>query len=314
MEQQASLDLAAAQRMVDAAGVAFDVGTVVRLHGGDNSAAFDLYDRGRGCHLVAKVYGERLAWKMGKEVLVYDLLRGAPVPTPEIVFADDTRDVVDANYVLMTKLDGTVAARVTPAAGREEVRAIFAQIGAAARACHTVVFDRFGYIGPDGVVNPCPTNREYVSGQLERHLRTLRDAGGHAGLAAEVERRLAEDEAVLDRCDRAVLCHDDLHEQNVLLDRRDGAWLLTGVVDVENAVAADPLLDLAKADYYAREDPVRRSGLLEGYGPLPPEGEARLALYRLHHALALWSWFARIGRVGALPGIAADVARLARAR
>ncbi len=85
---------------------------------------------------------------------------------------------------------------------------------------------------------------------------------------------------------------------------------MSGVVDVENASAADPMLDLAKADYYAREEPVRRAGLLDGYGALPPDGGARLALYRLHHALALWSWFSRIGRERPLPGLAADIARL----
>lgn len=59
--------------------------------------------------------------------------------------------------------------------------------------------------------------------------------------------------------------------------------------------------DVIEQRHYAREEPVRRAGLLDGYGPLPPEGEARLALYRLHHTLALWSWFARIGRERPLP-------------
>ena len=116
--------------------------------------------------------------------------------------------------------------------------------------------------------------------------------------------------ALLDSCAQPVLCHDDLHEDNVLVEQRAGRWIVSGVVDVENASAADPMLDLAKADYYAREEPVRRAALLEGYGPLPPDGQARLALYRLHHALALWSWFSRIGRERPLPGLAADIARL----
>ncbi len=82
---------------------------------------------------------------------------------------------------------------------------------------------------------------------------------------------------------------------------------------MENADAADPLLDLAKTDYYGREEAVWRAALLEGYRALPNDAQARLGLYRLHHALALWTWFARIGRVGMLPSILADVARLAHA-
>ena len=91
------LDLGSAQRMVDAARLDFSVMTCTRLHGGDNSAAYELFDVDRGAHLVVKVYGERMAWKMGKEVLVYKLLTSVPVPTPEILFVDDSRQLVDAN-------------------------------------------------------------------------------------------------------------------------------------------------------------------------------------------------------------------------
>ena len=308
------LDTRSAQRMVDAAGLVFSVANCRRLHGGENSAAYELSDAKRVEHLVVKVYGERMAWKMGKELLVYELLTSAPVPTPEILFADDSRQVVDANYTLMTRLRGSPASAVTDGLPEGEVRHIWRQIGAIARAVHTVTFDAFGYLGPQGVLEPVDGNRMHMTRILDGHLRTFRDQGGDPRLAETVERRLTEDAWLLDTCDHAVLCHDDLHEDNVLVEQRNGRWTVTGVIDMENASAADPMLDLAKADYYAREEPLRRAGLLDGYGPLPPDGEARIALYRLHHALALWSWFARIGRERLLAGLAADMARLATSR
>ena len=67
------LDARSAQRIVDAAGLVFSVTTCTRLHGGVNSAAYKLVDAEEAAHLVVKVYGERMAWKMGKEVLVYGL-------------------------------------------------------------------------------------------------------------------------------------------------------------------------------------------------------------------------------------------------
>ena len=308
-----SLDVPSSQRIVDAAAVDFTVDRCIRLHGGDNSAAFDLYDGRRHAHLVAKIYSERLAWKMAKEVLVYGLLVDVPVPTPTILFADDSRGVIDANCALMTKLDGEPSSMVTRGAGAEVIRAIFGQIGQAARACHTVSFDRFGYVGPDGLVDARASNAAYMSAQFERHLRAFRQLGGDPDVARAVERRIAGDGALFADCRQAVLCHDDLHEKNVLVAPHARGWAVTGILDVENAVAADPLLDLAKTDYYAREEAVRRAALLEGYGPLPDDAQARLALYRVHHALALWTWFARIGRVSVLPSILADVARLAHA-
>jgi hygromycin-B 7''-O-kinase len=41
------------------------------------------------------------------------------------------------------------------------------------------------------------------------------------------------------------------HEGNVLVAVEEGKWRVTGIVDVENAVSALPLLDIAKTDYYA---------------------------------------------------------------
>ncbi|MFJ9949478.1 hypothetical protein [Kitasatospora sp. NPDC091207] len=59
-----------------------------------------------------------------------------------------------------------------------------------------------------------------------------------------------------------------------------------------------------------RGDPERHA-LFEGYGPLPTDAPERLDLYRLHHALELWTWFRSIGTVDPLDAIADDIARLA---
>ena len=105
-----------------------------------------------------------------------------------------------------------------------------------------------------------------------------------------------------------MLCHNDLHEGNVLVDE---TGTVTGFVDVENMIAADPMVDLAKTlQYDLDRSPVKRAGLLEGYGSLPADEPARIALYRLYHAIELWDWFASIGNSGPLPSIAEDMRAL----
>src|SRR5215468_1356231 len=72
-------------------------------------------------------------------------------------------------------------------------------------------------------------------------------------------------------------------------------WRVTGFVEVENAVAADPLLDLAKTEYYSvRRDDTKLDVLLAGYGFAPENLRERLTMYRVYHALELWDWFASI--------------------
>jgi hypothetical protein len=67
--------------------------------------------------------------------------------------------------------------------------------------------------------------------------------------------------------------------------------VVTGAVEVGGAVAAHPLFDLARTDYWStRGDPEKRAGLREGYGQsLGPDQEAAIDIYALHHALALWN-------------------------
>ena len=90
-----------------------------------------------------------------------------------------------------------------------------------------------------------------------------------------------------------MLCHNDFHQGNVLVD----GGTVTGFVDVEGAVAADPLFDLARTDYYAlRDNPAGRVAFLAGYGALPADWAERVTLYQLHHALELWNWATRLGK------------------
>jgi hypothetical protein len=92
---------------------------------------------------------------------------------------------------------------------------------------------------------------------------------------------------------------------------------MTGLVDMENALAADPLLDIAKTFYYssqyasaeeaASSDEAAWSAFLAGYGELPADWRERVDLYRLYHALELWDWYASIKVTGPLESIAADL-------
>lgn len=86
---------------------------------------------------------------------------------------------------------------------------------------------------------------------------------------------------------------------------------LLGIVDFENAVAGDPLMDIAKALYYfTPKDAPKRDGLLAGYGELGrPDWQATLGLYRLASTLELWCWFAQIGKPERLGDLTQELAR-----
>jgi hygromycin-B 7''-O-kinase len=213
----------------------------------------------------------------------------------------------------MTKRRGQQAAPVLRRLADSDVAAVYMQIGAILRAFHETTFEAFGYVAT-GIVEPHPTNLAYMEHQFTEKLREFADLGGDPVIGRAVESAVEGSTDLLASCKRAVLCHDDLHEWNVLVLHRHGEWLVSGVVDVENAVAGDPLLDLARTDYYAvRGNPLKHRSLLAGYGALPEQAEETLTLYRLYHALEIWDWFASRGNTEPLTSIADDMNELAQA-
>lgn len=95
-----------------------------------------------------------------------------------------------------------------------------------------------------------------------------------------------------------------------MLTERDGAQHVSGILDVENAVAGDPILDLAKTMCYSvRDDPDKRHGLLAGYGSLPAGWEEALDVYVLYHALELWDWFVLQGDAARAASVLRDFKR-----
>ena len=302
------MDLATAR----AALPGFHVQTVEPLAGGANSPVFELRTA-EGKAVVLKLYPESLHWKMQKEVLVYDLLRGRDldVPVPSLLSADDSKQFVAQNFVVLTKLEGQLVSALDDRLTDDDRLAIGRQVGALLARLHKILFDEFGYVGTDGIVDPHPSNLAYMSFQFEKKLREFRELGGDPEVERSIERYVEDRRDLFAACERAVFCHNDCHSANLLVLPADGGWRVSGLLDFENVLAGDPLLDLAKAHCY---DPRRSertlAALVEGYGELHPEWRETLELYVLYHWLELWDWLASTGTTKPLADLGAELRRL----
>jgi hygromycin-B 7''-O-kinase len=278
-----------------------DYDTVVRRPGGQSNAIYEVHARGEA--LIVKVYDERWRWKQAKEVHVYQMLAEHGVgPVPAIF------EVLPAAATVMTLLPGQPLSEVT--LSPDETRAVYRQMGSILAKIHGIRQRSYGYL-TTRILDPVHNNTAYMTRQFAKKLREFNECGGDPALHEAIQAYVGERTGVFAQCESPVLCHNDFHEGNVLVAAGDAGWRVTGFIDVENAIAADPLMDLAKTDYYGIKDrPAKLSGLLDGYGPLPAGWADRLAIYRLYHALELWDWFASIGNSGPLPGIAADIKEL----
>ncbi|WP_340646087.1 aminoglycoside phosphotransferase family protein [Phenylobacterium sp.] len=296
-------DLAAAQAVLDRLDAPLQALAVRRLAGGSKDV-FEIDVPGQT--LVLKPYPPASAWASRKEAYVGGLIgRVLDAPVPLWLAVDESLAVLPHVYALITRLPGrTLLSRN----GKPEAEGLYRQMGALLRTIHTIPMSRFGYIlDAETVVHAQLTNRDYLTKGFQAKFRDFRAHGGDAALAARMERLVGESGDLMDACHAPVLCHYDYHPGNLLADQSpDGEWRVSGLLDFENAMAGDPLYDLAKAlDFSAHDDPASRAPLLEGYGAIErPHLAETLVIYRLYHKLEMWNFFQALGKARDASGAA----------
>jgi aminoglycoside phosphotransferase (APT) family kinase protein len=294
-----NLDIDTARSVVEPVRPGYPVTEVVARTGGEVSAVYEIRGDGSVPALIVKVYAPQWRPKLVKEVYVYRLLaRHGVRHIPRVLHAAPFGvPALPLGYTVMTRLDGRPLAEV-----RDRSTGVYQQMGRVLAAVHRVTFDNWGYV-TTRVVDARPTNTAYMTDQFARKLKLFGELGGDPTLARAVDRYVARHADLFAACTRPVLCHNDFHDGNVLVS----GSTVTGFVDVEGAVAADPLLDIARTDYHTLHDPAARTAFLAGYGPLPPDWADRVAIYQLHHALELWNWAASTGKPADLSRATADL-------
>jgi aminoglycoside phosphotransferase (APT) family kinase protein len=145
------LDIATADRIAALAEPGFHTEAVARLTGGGNSAVFEVRSS-EGRSLVVKLYSDLFHWKMEKEVFVYGRMepQSLSAPVPAILAADDSKQLVSQNVLVMTKVEGQHVDSLIEQLEERALIEINRQIGAILAELHEIKFDEFGYVGTEG--------------------------------------------------------------------------------------------------------------------------------------------------------------------
>lgn len=273
--------------------------------------------------VVVKVYpnAPESRGHAAKEARALHLLRDRGIfSVPRVLGFRKAVDVLDGGAcAVMSLLRGrtlsSIAARLTP----EQERDVWVQLGTILRRIHDVPMGAYGYINGD-IVNPAPDNVTHMDRLFARLLDEYRRLGGDLLLAERTESHVAERASIFAECARPVLCHGDYHESNILVTKEsDGHYRVTGVIDPENMHAGDPLIDIVRScEFSIGDDPVKRAGLLEGYGvggtDWPERWRERMHLYRIALVVELFNWFSMSGAGKHLPGLDTDLRGLVGSR
>ena len=280
--------------MVAKASPGSEVADVVQRTGGQLSTVFEVR-RTDADPLIVKVYSAEWTWKQAKEVHVYGLLAAElDGSIPRVIHAeparkndghapkDDGPEGEHDAFTILTKLDGVPLSETEP----PDWRATYVELGQLLARVHRIPQPAYGYL-TDRILEPVPDNDQYMRRQFAKKLDEFDQLGGDLGLRAAIRAYVDKRSGLFAANPSAVLCHNDFHEGNVLVD--PVSWRVTGFIDVENAIAADPLIDLAKtASYSIRGNADKLAGLVEGYGALPDDWEDRIRLYRANDLVHDW--------------------------
>lgn len=290
-----TLDLAEARRYVGG-----NVTAVNRFTGAGISDVFEVATEERS--VVVKLFPPEHEWKLEKELFVYRLLEEheVDVPVPRVVNADH-----DSHVLVLERVDGLPTSTISDA----DVPALYCELGRLLARLHAIELDAFGYLTADGIFEPRATNLDYMRSQFGKRVASFSDFGGDPELARAIEQHVRQREDLLVGRPAPVFCHNDCHEGNVLVAPGDDV-AVAGLFDLENALAGDPLLDLAKTvAYSSRDHRVVTKAIADGYGRLPDAWRESLELYALYHVLELWTWFASLDERDQLEELAASLAK-----
>jgi len=230
---------------------------------------------------VVKLFpqAQRSYWDAERAVLphIESLL---PIPTPRLVAAGDHGAWL---YLVMTRLPGRSLAEAWPEIGIGERPALIREVGEALAALHAIRSDE---IAPVAIDWPGFMEAQRASCR-DRQLATRLPLPWVDAVDDFLARWMPKDDG-----SRALL-HTEVMREHLLVDRPEGAWRLSGLVDFEDALRGAREYEWACAGIFLTcGQPELLHALLDGYGVRPDdELPMRCMAYALLHRYSNLPWY-----------------------
>jgi len=224
-----------------------------------------------------------------------------PVPYPYLL--EPATDIFGWSFAIMPRLAGVSMMDEAVAAGLTDADKV-AVAQAMARALvemQALTWECAGKVDPevDGV---CPFEDGYRAWMVARIRTKLAKSLGYNDHTTEsdvrwVESIVAEAVPAFEATFQPCVVHADFGEHNVVLERSEGGWRVSGVFDWMTAHVGDGAADLSMSvTMYLNRDVALADGFVQTYlehRPLPPGFVELQRLYMLSLKLSMWEYWQR---------------------
>lgn len=292
------------QSVVSAAGI--DAGVVgTSLLGRGVKSLVTRIDLDDGSSLALKVFTR--GGSTTREHRAYELLGEHDLPVPRMLLGVASDDDFPFGFSLLTMAPGAPLNDHFVDLPREQLLNVYRGVGEFQRLFHRTSAPGFSDL-TDHELNA--DNAALIASRVKFALGTFLTHGGKPRLAAKLENFFAENDRHLALVPSPVLCHGDLHPENIRVERVDGELSFVFVIDLEEAFAGDPLMDLTRT---LQTCPLPGSdvtaALLDGYGGKPEGFDDLHNVYFVLYELELWNYYALGGSRRPLRSIARRIKR-----
>ena len=184
------------------------------------------------------------------------LLERTSAPVAPILAFDDSRELINRNFLIMKRLPGRPLTEMSGVPYDHVLR----QVGAHLAETHRLNEDRYGYLGAHQPMQPQSSWQAAFAIMWGKLIDDIVAVGQYDRAESRQLRLLLDRHLELfDRAVPASLLHMDIWHQNILVGA-DGS--VTGIVDWDRALWGDPEIEFAVLDYCGVSEPA----FWEGYG------------------------------------------------
>jgi fructosamine-3-kinase len=196
------------------------------------------------------------------------------IPMPEIIAVDVSYRAYPWRYLIKTYIPGEEWAAIRSRLNHAEQVDAYRQIGNAVAQLHSIVFDGFGNLD---VSSSSSTGNAYFPALIGRVCEIIHEENLRELFLALLE----ANRGLFSNVTQARLCHEDLHQHNILFRQGEGQWQLATILDFDKAWAGHHEIDLAKLELWTG---TTGDGFWEAYNSIlstDPDYPQRRPIYQL---------------------------------
>ena len=162
---------------------------------------------------------------------------------PAVFAVDVTCQTWPWRFMIKSWIPGEEWAAVRKTLAPAELSSAHAAIGQAVAQLHQIHFPSFGEISLDGAVQSGQT----LVQALHDHARSIISDPQYLAFFLTV---LDQNAPLFEHSGQPSLCHEDLHQHNILFNRVQGQWRLATILDFDKAWAGHAESDLARLELW----------------------------------------------------------------